>query len=166
LAFVDYYRKFGKKLKGTFGIQSLYYNKEVYEEHLDPLKDGVTLEEPVVKSITPITELIYKIKRKQSLRMELQYLLTEQDQGDFFFGLLEYNIAPKYSFAVSDMVNTNPKKLDEIKHYYNVSATYTLHQTRFSIGYMKQVEGVVCTGGICRVEPAFSGVKFNLITNF
>ena len=43
---------------------------------------------------------------------------------------------------------------------------YTLKQTRFMISYMKQVEGVVCTGGVCRVEPAFSGVKFNLTTNF
>ena len=92
-------------------------------------------------------------------------MFTEQDHGDFLFTLLEYNIAPKFSFSVADMINTKPKKLDEVKHYYNISLVYSHHQTRFQIGYMKQVEGVVCTGGICRVEPAFSGVKFNLTTS-
>jgi hypothetical protein len=28
------------------------------------------------------------------------------------------------------------------------------------------VEGIVCTGGVCRFEPAFSGFKTSLITSF
>ncbi|MEA3497275.1 MAG: DUF6029 family protein [Bacteroidota bacterium] len=162
---VEWYKKFSKKFKSTIGLQSIYYNKLVYENHLDNYKDG-TQEDAIVKTITPYSEFVYKFSRKKSLRAEIEYLFTEQDHGDFLFTLLEYNIAPKFSFSVSDMINTKPKKLDEVKHYYNISLVYSHHQTRFQIGYMKQVEGVVCTGGICRVEPAFSGVKFNLTTSF
>ncbi|HEY1045054.1 MAG TPA: DUF6029 family protein [Bacteroidia bacterium] len=34
------------------------------------------------------------------------------------------------------------------------------------MSYIKQVQGVNCTGGICRVEPAFSGVRLSLSTSF
>jgi len=152
---IDHYRKWNKNFKSTIGIQSVLYDQLVYENH------GET-----VKTITPFSEFVYKISKTKSIRTELQYLFTKQDHGDFFFGLLEYNIAPHWSVSVSDMVNTKPRILNEIKHYYNISAVYTLNQTRFQIGYMKQVEGIVCTGGICRLEPAFSGVKFNLTTSF
>ena len=42
----------------------------------------------------------------------------------------------------------------------------TQKNTRFTAGYIRQVEGVNCTGGVCRVEPAFSGVRLTLTTNF
>jgi hypothetical protein len=92
--------------------------------------------------------------------------MTEQDKGDFAFGLIELNLAPRYSFAVSDMLNTRPTEGNKMIHYYSVFAAYTENQTRFTAGYAKQVAGVVCTGGVCRVEPAFSGFRFGLSTNF
>jgi hypothetical protein len=163
--YFEFYRKFNKKMNATFGIQNVYYNKLVYEDHLDTLKNGLK-ESPVVETLTPFMEIVYKMDRKKSLRSEIQYLLTEEDHGNFLFFLFEFSMAPHYSFSVSDMINTNPQKLTEIKHYPNITLVYTLKQSRFSLSYMKQVEGVVCTGGICRVEPAFSGVKFSLTTNF
>jgi hypothetical protein len=38
--------------------------------------------------------------------------------------------------------------------------------TRVTAGYLKQPQGVNCTGGVCRVEPAFSGARVTLTTNF
>ncbi len=163
--YFDYYRRFNRSFDITAGLQNVYYNKKVYENHLDNYKDG-TQEDPVVKTLVPFTEMVYKFNRKKSLRAELEYMFTRQDHGDFLFALAEYTIAPHWAFSVADMVNTKPKKLDKIEHYYNLTVVYTYLTTRFQIGYMKQVEGVVCTGGICRVEPAFSGLKFNLTTNF
>ncbi|MFC2114491.1 DUF6029 family protein [Bacteroidota bacterium] len=154
--YIDYYRKYSKNFKGTIGLQSVYYDKLAYENE----------NEPAVKTITPFSEFVYKISKEKSLRWELQYLFTEEDHGDFFFGLVELTIAPHYSFSIADMVNTKPLKVSKVQHYYNFFVAYTLNQTRFSLGYMKQVEGVVCTGGVCRVEPAFSGLKFNLTTSF
>lgn len=154
--YLEYYHKFSKKLNTTIGIQSVYYNIYAYQNE----------REEAVETLTPFSEIIYKFDHKRSLRGEIQYLFTQQDHGDFFFGLLEFTIAPHYSFSVSDMVNTKPLKLSEVKHYYNFFFAYSIEQTRFSIGYAKQVEGIVCTGGVCRVEPAFSGIKFNLSTSF
>ena len=37
---------------------------------------------------------------------------------------------------------------------------------RFTGGYIKQVEGVVCTGGVCRYEFVFSGVKLSINSTF
>ncbi|MBP6569691.1 MAG: hypothetical protein KA270_21115, partial [Saprospiraceae bacterium] len=37
---------------------------------------------------------------------------------------------------------------------------------RYSLRYVKQVEGVICSGGICRLEPAFSGFRFAMNTTF
>jgi hypothetical protein len=95
-------------------------------------------------------------------------MFTKQDFGSWAYALVEFNIAPHYSFAVSDMYNTvvsndNPHKQ---AHYYNFFASYTEHSTRFTIAYVKQVAGVVCTGGVCRLEPAFSGLKMSVSTVF
>lgn len=154
--YLDYYHKFRTNFKATIGLQTIYYDKVAYENKL----------EPSVTTFTTFSEFVYNINREKSFRWELQYLRTKQDHGDFFFGLIEFNIAPHYSFSIADMINTKPLKVSDVKHYYNFFVAYSLNQTRFSLAYVKQVEGVVCTGGVCRVEPAFSGLKFNLTTSF
>jgi hypothetical protein len=72
------------------------------------------------------------------------------------------------------MYNVGPGKNAPIRengeryrlHYPRFDIFYTLNASRFSLSYVKQVEGVVCTGGICRLEPAFSGVKFTMNSTF
>jgi hypothetical protein len=172
--YLDYNKKFSKKTHAVFGVQSVFYDQEVYEFHPNVKP---------VQTITPFLELTVRLDGSQkiadpnapkpkhsrlrpSLRTELQYLKTDEDKGDFAFGLLELNLAPKYSFSVSDMINTMPKDNVNPVHYYSFFASYTEKQTRFTAGYAKQVAGVVCTGGVCRVEPAFSGFRFGLSTNF
>ena len=44
--------------------------------------------------------------------------------------------------------------------------SYTEKQHRLSLNYAKQVAGIVCTGGVCRYEPAFNGFRVNLVTSF
>ncbi len=159
----NFYRRWGLNLKTRIGFQHVNYDRVVYQG-----KPNANM----VETMTPYIEGTYKLTRRQSLRAQLQYLSTEEDQGDFAFALLEYNIAPKYTISVSDMINTQPRKNGKLKpdqswvHYYNIFGSYTLNQTRFSAGYIKRVQGVVCTGGICRVEPAFSGVQVRVSTNF
>ena len=57
-------------------------------------------------------------------------------------------------------------KKGEKLHYPTAGVVYSAGSTRYSLRYVKQVEGVVCSGGICRLEPAFSGVKLNVSANF
>ncbi|MCH8904274.1 MAG: hypothetical protein IIA45_10210 [Bacteroidetes bacterium] len=152
----EFKMKPNRNLMVIVGGQYILYNQEVYE-----VKPTVAL----VNTITPFTEISYKLSRKKSLRMEFQYMDSEQDFGSWMFALLEYNIAPSYSFALSDMYNIDPKKTGKL-HYPTVSASFTHKATKLILGYVKQVEGIVCTGGVCRFEPAFSGIKFILNSSF
>jgi len=140
------------------GVQYQQYNQEIFEG-----KPGV----PLVQSIVPYTEFTYKFSdKKKSIRTELQYQYTEQDFGQWIFGLVEFNIAPHWSFSASDMINIVPKKSSDIEHYYSFSTTYTRKANQFTLSYVKQVEGIVCTGGVCRFEPAFNGVKVQVTSRF
>lgn len=145
------------KYKLLLGIQRVSYNQEIYEAHP---------EVPMVETLTPFSELTYKFDRKKSMRIELQYQHCEQDYGSWVYGLVEYNIAPKWSFAASDMWNYDPLKTDKALHYYSIFGGYTYKSSRFTLNYVKQIGGIVCTGGVCRYEPAFSGLKAGLITTF
>lgn len=162
-AYLGIEHKFSRKFKGKFGIQHIQYNQERYE-----IKPGVEL----VKTITPFFEVTWKYKRRESFRFECQYLQTKQDLGSFINAVLEWNIAPKYSFSISDMVNNKPERYkgssipNKVIHYPTVFASYSHNSSVFTLAYIKQVQGVNCTGGICRVEPAFSGVRFTMNTNF
>ncbi|MBN4065822.1 hypothetical protein JYT51_00650 [Candidatus Amoebophilus asiaticus] len=156
---VEYEKKISKKLHISQGIQFIKYNQEVYQ-----FKPDI----PMVEALTPFVEVVYKVKRRKSIRFEFQYLITKQDYGSWAWALLEYNIAPKWSFAVLDMYNIEPNtKYSPGKiHYPTAFVSFTQGSSRFTISYVKQVEGVVCTGGVCRLEPAFSGVKFTLNSSF
>jgi len=161
--YIEYAKKFNDKFKAKGGVQSIFYNQEIYQG-----KPG----HANVKTITPFIEMNYKLDKKNSLRMEAQYLETKQDYGSFANVILEWNSSPHYSFAVSDMINTKPHRYednpapDKVLHYYSVFGKYSINTTAFTLAYIKQVEGVNCSGGVCRLEPAFSGIRFTLTTNF
>lgn len=156
-----------------WGVQTQRYNQEVYEE-----KPGV----PLVSTFIPYTEVLYKLDRRKSLRFEFQYMKTGkdlkadalQDYGDWIFAQLEYSIAPKWTFTAADMFNINPGKNSPVDdsgeklgiHYPRLDVFFNHKSNRYSLSYVKQVEGVVCTGGICRLEPAFNGFRFAATSTF
>jgi hypothetical protein len=170
--FTEVYYKHQKKWTLRGGLQLVNYNQEVYE---------VKPEVPLVETVVPYVDFLYKFSRKKSLRFEAQYMKigddekagTKQDYGDWLFALAEFSIAPHWSFVVSDMYNistgkNSPSENGEKKslHYPRIDVFYTHKANRFSLSYIKQVEGIVCTGGICRLEPAFSGVNFTASSSF
>lgn len=144
------------------GIQFLTYNQEIYE---------TKAEVPLIRAVVPYADFLYRFTPYKSLRVETQYMSTEQDYGSWLFGLLEYNLAPRWSFEASGMYNVDPKKPNvkgnlEKALYPTLGVTFFKDAQRYSLRYVKQVEGVVCSGGICRLEPAFSGVRFSMNTTF
>lgn len=154
--YLDYEMRRSKN-KLLVGAQYIQYNQEVFE-----FKPNA----PMVEPITAFTEFTYKFDRKKSLRVEMQYQYNEHDYGSWIFGLAEFTIAPKWSFTASDMWNYDPLKTEDALHYPMLATVYTMKATRFSLSYVKQTEGIVCTGGVCRYEPAFSGYKFGIISTF
>ncbi len=165
---VDYLKM--DKWRLMAGAQYLNFNIAVYDTRANA---------PMLKAITGFGEATYKITNKKSLRFEFEYMNTQQDYGSWVFALLEYNVAPKWSISASDMYNIVPNKSSDNpnydvathsvpnpSHYYNIYTAYTKDANRFSIAYVKQVDGINCSGGVCRYEPAFSGVKATLTSSF
>lgn len=175
--FTEVSYKYKRKWTLLGGIQMQNYNQEVYE-----VKPGV----PIAKTITPYAEFLYKFNRKKSLRIEGQYMFMNEselngktvknDYGNWAFALAELTITPHWTFTISDMYNISPGKAsptsssnsdEKLKiHYPRFDVFYTFGANRFSLSYVKQVEGIVCAGGICRLEPAFSGVKATINSTF
>jgi hypothetical protein len=159
--------KFSRKVELELGFQYIRYNRPIYQ--------GDAYNVPAeykVNSYTPFAELTHKISRKMSYRIELQYQYVPADFGQWMYGLVEFNVAPHLSLAASDMWNFKPNPDNVLSqyqtshHFYSLFASYTEGPHRFSLNYVKQVAGIVCTGGVCRYEPAFSGVKFSITSTF
>ncbi len=165
--FTQFTYKYKRKWNLIGGVQFQNYNQEIFET-----KPGVDL----VETFIPYVDFLYKFDRKRSIRFEAQYMatglelfgFTNREYGDWLFGLVEFSIAPHWTFTVSDMYNIDPQNADfpDSSHYPRFDVFYTNKANRFSLSYIKQVEGVVCTGGICRLEPAFSGVKLTVNSSF
>jgi len=160
--YIDISHKFNKKFKMLLGYQNINYNQRLFENKAQGT--------PYVLAQCVFGEATYKLTPTKSVRMEAQYLDTKQDYGSFVNALIEFNVAPHYSFSAGDMLNIskgyiNAENFEQV-HYWNVFGAYTFGPTRFTAGFIKQVAGVNCTGGVCRVEPAFSGARVTLTTNF
>lgn len=171
--YTEAYFKPNKTTSVTAGLQFQQYNQEVYE--FKP-KAGI------LEGWTPYADVLFEIGNRRALRLEAQYKVVgqdptsdlKQDYGDWAFLLAEYSIAPDWTFSISDMYNVTPGKNSPVDnngqrksiHYPRADVSYTTGTNRFSLSYVKQVEGVVCTGGICRLEPAFSGFRFTMNSSF
>ncbi len=100
-----------------------------------------------------VADVTYAFTNKFSLRSELQYLYSEELTKDWFAALLEANFAPRWSIFTSDMINHG----DSGVHYYSVGAAYTYSTLRIAASYGRNREGMVCSGGVCRWQPAYTG---------
>ncbi|MGB0885080.1 MAG: DUF6029 family protein [Chitinophagales bacterium] len=153
--------KASKKVKGEAGFQFIQYNQDFYE--------GPAGLSTNVMAFTPFFELTYKFDRKKALRTEIQYQYVPADFGQWMFLLAEFSIAPSFTISISDQWNVvkgKNKSSKDNEHYYSIFTSYTHKTTRFFASYVRQVEGIVCTGGVCRLEPSFNGVKAGINTSF
>lgn len=109
-----------------------------------------------------VADLLYKFTPSFSTRMELQYLTTHEDKKDWMAALLEINFAPSWSIYGSDMYNHGKDKI----HYFNVGASYAKSRTRVALSYGRNREGYVCSGGVCRTIPKYTGANLTITTSF
>lgn len=146
------------KTETVIGVQNVFYNQNVYQN-----EPGT----PDVYATTPFVDFTYKFTQFKSLKFDAEYSYSQTGYGQFAYALVEYDIAPTWSFAASDMYNVVPYPVTTPKeHYYNLYIYYTRKANQFSLGYVRQIAGINCTGGVCRYEPAFSGIKFGITTTF
>lgn len=167
-----------RKWQALLGLQFLKYNIGVYQLKPDPEDTDDTLpwikkgQENYVDAFTPYAEYLYKFTPRKSLRVEAQYLWTDDEFGSWVNALVEFGWAPHWLIYASDMYKISHDNADPEKtkydglHYPSVGVVYTHKANRFSLAFVKQVEGINCAGGICRLEPTFSGVRLNVSSSF
>ncbi|PLX12154.1 MAG: hypothetical protein C0597_13860 [Marinilabiliales bacterium] len=158
---VKVHKKINNKWKVDLNYLNLKFNNNILKLILD--ESGSSTFGMLDANIL-VADVSYKIKSRQTLRLELQGLFTEQDKGDWASGLLEYTLAPKWFLAFSDQYNYGNEN-DKV-HYFNIAAGYKKKANRIQIGYGRQREGVVCIGGVCRNVPASSGFNISITSSF
>ena len=172
----DVERQWNKSLKTTFLYSFQRWDEEI--NHYDAPHAHYCRSHIFVGDVT------YKINKKHSLRFEAQYLASNDYEGDWVAATIEYNLAPKFSFYVSDMWNCEPmgdensaygnyyvdintyEGKNHLLHYYQVGASFTHNSLRAQLSYGRNRAGYVCSGGVCRFQPAYTGVNLALTLSF
>ena len=165
-----------KKLNTKWNVTLMYINLH-YD--LDKIEGHEGAED--VEANFAFGEVIYKINRKHSVRVELQHMWDnigmnyETDpmhpdyyvkRGNWAAFLIEYTIAPKLFFSIADKYNYGNPIADNRDHYVTGSIGYIKDQTRIALSGGRQSQGLVCVGGVCREVPASSGVSITITTSF
>lgn len=144
-----------KKLSRQFKLNLMYmnqlYNKTVVEGEGGNIRSNIF-----------IVEGKYQFNKKMTLRAEAQYLQTDDDQGDWMYGLLEFSLLPHWMFTVSDMYNSGETDI----HYYQGYVTFNTGSHRLQLGYGRTRAGYNCSGGVCRYVPASKGLTLSYNYNF
>jgi hypothetical protein len=154
---IEISKKINNRIKGSLSWVNLIYNQAVIEGH-----PGL----PTVYANVLIADVNYKITPLKSLRTEIQFLSTQQDEGNWIMGMLEYSIAPQWFFSVSDQYNYG-NEIDAKKiHYYNLGFGFNRNSSRVQMSYGKQREGILCVGGVCRQVPAAYGLNITITSSF
>ncbi len=153
-----------KKLTKDWHLNLMYMNQR-YNKTIVEGEGGM------INSHIGVAEAKYRINNKISLRGEAQYLHTKQDQGDWWFGLLELSVLPNFMFTVSDTYNANvpeqgKEDVTNKVHYFMFTAAYTHKAHRLTVGYGKTRAGYNCSGGVCRYVPASKGLQLSYNFNF
>ena len=154
-----YYQDFdvqlSRKMSSAFKLNLMYmnqlYNKTVVEG------EGGMLHSDIF-----IADGKYTINKKLTVRAEAQYLSSKDDDGDWAFGLVELSVLPNWMFTVSDEWNCGKTDL----HYYMATVTYNRGSHRIQAGYGRVMEGMNCSGGVCRYVPAYKGFTLSYNYNF
>lgn len=172
---VDVERQWNRSLKTSL----LLSRQEWSPTHGSGDFDGITFASNII-----VGDVTYKFNPRYSLRAELQYLYSDyvrpeyrvlaDDAGtDWLAFLLEFNIAPKWSFFFSDMMNFNrayqedgETAVEKTVHYPSGGFSFTKSRTRIQLSFGRNRKGFVCSGGVCREQPAFTGVSLLLTSSF
>jgi hypothetical protein len=154
---IEIHKKFNKSWKSTLMLLYWVYNKDVVQG----LKGFGTIYAPIA-----VLDVAYKINDKNTIRVEGQSLLTEQDGGSWAMGLIEYTYSPNWFVAVVDQYNFGNKSEDLRLHYLTGNVGYMKKGNRIMIGYGRQRAGIFCVGGVCRNVPASNGLTISILSSF
>ncbi|NLF42996.1 MAG: hypothetical protein GX587_09900 [Bacteroidales bacterium] len=156
---IEITKRFSKQFKGVFSYVYIDYNEAVIEGH--PSES-----DPMINAHVGIADLAFTLPNRMGLRTEIQHLYTKQDEGNWASILLEYTIAPKWSFSICDQYNYGNEVSEKQVHYITAGMSFNHHSSRITMAYGKQREGIICVGGVCRHVPASNGLTLTVSSSF
>ena len=157
-----YYRDF------SFDIDKSWNSKLRTVLFVSLQKNAMHGGEDVIRQNVFVADVTYKFTPKFSLRAELQYLYAphaegfQEVDGDWVAGLLEASFAPKWSIFVQDMYNHGGSEIN----YYSAGASFTHSFIRIALSYGRNRAGYICSGGVCREMPAYTGGNLAMTLTF
>lgn len=151
-------RKFSKKFKAAVSFMYFEYNKDVIQ--------GLGALYGTIYGNVAVADLTFKLKPKNTIRVELQHLYTDQDDGSWGMMLIEYTLAPHWFVAAFDEYNYGNKKSNKRFHYFTAQVGYKNKGNTFTLGYGRQRAGIFCVGGVCRNVPASNGITLAITSSF
>ena len=143
-----------------------YFNFKYNNSLFDVTTDKNKTDNGYINSNIFVLETQYKINRKHSFRTEFQALFSKQDRGNWATFVFEYNVSPKWFFAVIDQYNYGNDIESSRIHYLTGSAGYLFGASRIMASYGKQNAGIFCVGGVCRPVPATNGLTLTFTSSF
>lgn len=144
-----------KKLNKKWKLTSMYINQQY---NMSVIEDGAKADDSneIVKTHIFVADASYVRNPNFAIRMEGQYMITKQDEGDWAYALAEFSFLKDYMISISDEYNTGIHGGTDT-HYFNFLAVWNYKSSRLQLGYGRTSEGLNCTGGVCRKVPAQRG---------
>lgn len=149
---IEVEKRLSAKLKTILSYINLHYNEGAI------LADG----NEFIRSQVAVVDVHYRFSVRSSLRAEIQHLWSKHADRNWLYGLVEYSLAPGFSFYASDMVNYGSTGL----HYASAGFSFSRHTTRVSFTAGRNRAGLVCVGGICNMVPAYTGIGVSVVMSF
>ncbi len=107
---------------------------------------------------TAVADLSWRASERFSMRGELQYLYSAEGEKDWCAALLEASLTSGWSFFAKDMYNHGSSGI----HYWQGGLSYSKGHYRIGAAFGRNREGMVCSGGVCRWQPGFTGGNLSL----
>ncbi len=144
-----------KKLNKKWKLTTMYINQQY---NMSVIEDGAKADDTneIVKTHIFVADASYVRNPNFAIRMEGQYMITKQDEGDWAYALAEFSFLKDYMISISDEYNTGIHGGTDT-HYFNILAVWNYKSSRLQLGYGRTSEGLNCTGGVCRKVPAQRG---------
>lgn len=144
-------RRFTRGFKLNLMYMNQFYNKTVVEGHGGMIHSNIF-----------IADGLFSLAPKTTLRTELQYLTTGEDEGDWAYALAELSLVPHWMITLSDMWNCG----ETDAHYWQTYVTYNVGSHRIQLGWGRTRAGYNCSGGVCRYIPQTKGFTLSYNYNF
>ena len=143
-------KRWGRRLKTTAFVS--------IQEHSPTHGDGKATDAQNVF----VLDGVYKTGRKLSLRLQAQYLYSRELTRDWMAALAELSSTSGWSVHIQDMNNHGSTGA----HYYETGLSWTRGGLKADLAYGHQRAGLVCSGGVCRWQPEYTGGILRLVYQF